>query len=109
MTKLRIGDLRQRLTLEMPSRTGDGGGGANETWVTVAELWAALRPLSGAERLEADSISGRVTHEVWIRHLSGVTPQMRFRLDTRLFDIRAVIDVEERNKFLRCQVEERDL
>ena len=109
MNEVRIGDLRQRLVLEEPSRVSDGGGGASETWVEVAQVWALLRPLSGQERTEADAVAGRVTHEVWMRFRDLVEPKMRLRMDTRLFDIRAVLDVDERHRFLRCFVEERDL
>lgn len=109
MKDVRIGDLRQRLVLETADRVGDGAGGAAETWVEVAQVWALVRPLSGQERVESDGISGRVSHEVWLRYRDGVEPEMRFRLGVRLFDIRASIDVEERRRFLRCLVEERDL
>ena len=109
MNEIRIGDLRQRLVLESALRVDDGGGGANETWVEEAQLWALVRPLAGQERVEADSIAGRVTHEIWLRYRDGVEPSMRFRMDTRLFDIRAVMDVDERRRFLRCFAEERDL
>jgi len=109
MNDVRIGDLRQRLVLEQSSRVADGGGGASESWDELAQVWALLRPLSGQERVESDAISGRVTHEVWLRHRDGVEHEMRFRLSNRLFDIRAVLDIDERHRFLKCLAEERDL
>lgn len=109
MTDTRIGELRHRMRLEAVSRTPDGAGGADETWTLVAELWAALKPLSGQEGLEADRIAGHVTHEVVVRYRQGVVPAMRLVHGARAFDIRAVIDIEERRRFLRCLVEERDL
>ena len=105
----RIGDLRQRISIEEPQRLSDGGGGADETWVLVAEVWASLRPLAGNERIEADAIAGTVTHEVVMRYRAGLGGGQRLRLGDRLFDLRAVLDVEERKRFLRCLVEERDL
>ena len=109
--EIRIGDLRHRLTLEQSTRTDDDCGGAVETWGAVAELWAALRPLSGFERETADQLAGRVTHEVWVRHRVGVEPAMRFTANAgaRVFGIRAVIDSGERRRFLKCLCEERDL
>ena len=106
---VRIGDLRQRLTIERAARELDGGGGAEETWQAVAEVWAAVLPLAGGERVEADAVAGNVTHEIWMRHRSDVGAEMRLRLGTRIFDIRAVMDVEERRRFLKCLVEERGL
>lgn len=104
---MRIGDLRHRLSLEAVSREDDGCGGAVETWQEHIELWAAVRPLSGGEAEAADQLAGRVTHEVWVRWRDGVRPDMRFRFGTRTFEVRAVIDVGERRRFLRCLCEER--
>src|SRR5439155_13583845 len=73
-----IGALRERLALQSASRAADGGGGATVTWSTVADVWAAVRPISGDERLRHDAVTARVTHEVWIRHRSDVAPAMRF-------------------------------
>lgn len=109
MTDMKIGELRHRMRLEVVSRTSDGAGGADETWSLVAELWASLKPLSGQEGLEADRVAGHVTHEVVVRYRPGVVPAMRLVLGARVFDVRAVLDIDERRRFLRCLVEERDL
>lgn len=103
---MNIGEMRERFVLEQSVRTADGGGGAAVTWDTVAEVWAAARPISGDERLRHDQLSGRITHEVWIRYRAGVLPAMRFRQDTRLYDIVAVLEVERRAR-LKCLCEER--
>jgi SPP1 family predicted phage head-tail adaptor len=107
MTIVRIGEMTQRLNLEAPVRTADGGGGASVSWSLVAEVWGAIRPLSGGERFEADGLGGRLTHEIWIRHRAGVVSEMRFSLGARLFDIRAVVEAGARKRFLKCLVEER--
>ncbi|MCV0370821.1 phage head closure protein [Filomicrobium sp.] len=106
---VRIGDLRQRVGIERVVRVTDGGGGAEEEWDMVAEVWAAVMPLTGTERVEADAVNGNVSHEIWMRYRPDVAPDMRLRLGPRLFDVRAVMDVEERRRFLRCLCEERDL
>ena len=101
--------MRQRLGIERPVRSADGGGGAVETWETVAEVWGAVIPVTGGERVEADAVTGGVTHEIWLRYRTEVSADMRLRLGSRLFEVRAVIDVEERRRFLRCLCEEREL
>lgn len=101
-----IGAMRERFVLEQAVRTDDGGGGASVIWETVTELWAAARPISGDERLRHDQLSGRITHEVWIRYRAGVLPAMRFRQDTRIYGIVAVLEVERRAR-LKCLCEER--
>jgi SPP1 family predicted phage head-tail adaptor len=105
---MNIGSLRERLTLEQPVRTPDGGGGASVAWETVTELWAHLRPISGDERLRHDQLAGRLTHEVWIRHRTGVVPAMRFRRGAHLYEIVGVLETPHR-AHLKCLCEERSL
>lgn len=102
-----IGELRHRLALEAPLDTPDEGGGVSRAWALVAEVWGAVKPIGGTETVEADGVSGRISHEVWIRFRAGVRPEMRFALGARVFEIRAAIDTGERHRFLRCLVEER--
>lgn len=106
---LTIGALRHRVTLEQVTQTPDGGGGSTETWTAVASLWASIDPISGSESLIAERVAGAITHTIHIRHRSGVTPAMRFRLGTRIFEITAVIDPDERRRHLKCLCHERDL
>jgi SPP1 family predicted phage head-tail adaptor len=103
-----IGSLRDRLTLEQPVRTPDGGGGASIAWQPVADLWARVRPISGDERLAHDQVAGRLTHQVWLRHRPGVTPTMRFRQGARTYEIVAVVD-GPRRIHLKCLCEEHPL
>jgi SPP1 family predicted phage head-tail adaptor len=98
VTELSPSDLRHRLTLEELSRVTDDGGGFTESWVEVATIFADLRPIRGSERVEADRLTGNVTHDVVLRYRPGVVPAMRFREDTRIFQIVAVIDVEKRRR-----------
>jgi SPP1 family predicted phage head-tail adaptor len=104
-----IGRLRHRLTLEAAIRAPDGGGGASETWTTVAEVWAEITPTSGTEAVDADALTGRASHEIVFRYRPDVAPVMRLRASGRLFEIAAVIDVGERRRWLRCLCVERDL
>ena len=104
-----IGRLRHRLTLESATRTSDDGGGAVETWTTVAQLWVRITPTGGTEIDDADGLGGRITHEITLRHRAGVTPVMRLVSGDRRFEIMAVIDIDERRRWLKCLCMERDL
>jgi SPP1 family predicted phage head-tail adaptor len=107
MNAVPIGQLSHRLMLEAPTRAPDGGGGASVTWSLVGEVWGAILSVSGGESVEADGVRGRITHEIWIRHRDGVVPEMRFVLESRVFDIQAVLEQGGRRRFLKCLVEER--
>ena len=104
-----IGRLRHRLALEAVSRSPDGGGGASETWTTVTIVWAEITPTGGTESVDADALTGRISHEIVFRYRPDVAPAMRLRGASRIFEIAAVIDVDERRRWLRCLCVERDL
>ncbi len=105
---MHIGAMNERFALEQPVRTPDAAGGATVAWETVGEVWAAVRPISGDERLAHDQLAGRLTHEVWMRHRSGVTPAMRFTQGPRIYQIVAVLEMQRRTR-LKCLCEERSL
>ncbi len=109
MSRASIGRLRHRLTIEEVTRTPDGGGGASESWSSIATVWASITPTGGAEAIDADALAGRLSHEVVFRYRPGVEPAMRLRYGARLFEIAAVIDVDERKRWLKCLCMERDL
>lgn len=107
MSVIRISDLAHRAALEREVRTSDGGGGASVTWELVAEVWAAIMPVSGREHADADALHGEVSHEVWVRYRDDVTPDMRLRIDTRVFDVRAVLNAGDEKHFLKLSCLER--
>lgn len=104
-----IGRLRHRLILEQSVPTPDGGGGVTLTWVQVAQIWGALEPLSGRERVEAGRIAGRHMYDITIRHRGDVKLSMRFALGTRIFHILSAEDVDGRGRWLKTLCEEREL
>lgn len=104
-----VGDMRRLMTLERNMRTGDGGGGATESWISVAQIWAAIEALSGDEGHAEHRVSGRVSHEITLRYRSDVEPEMRLTLDGRVFHLLAVFDKDGRRRWLTCLAEEQDL
>ena len=104
-----IGELRARLVLEEPVRTPDGGGGASESWIAVATVWGQIEARPGGEAIQADRVTATVVHNVTIRYRAGVLPEMRFRSGTRIFQILSVVDVKDRDRWLICRCEQRDL
>ena len=102
-----IGSLRYRVTLEAPTRTAEDGGAAAVTWAAVGNMFAQVKPISGREIVSADGLSGRVSHEVWIRHGVEVRPEMRFVEGSRVLLVLAALDVDGRRRWLKCLCEER--
>ena len=109
MTPTTAGSMRHRLSLQEVQRAGDAGGGAEESWTTVAIVWGDVRPAGGNEGARENQVQGRVSHEVLIRSRPGVVPAMRFLEGMRVYEITAVLEVEGKRKLLKCQCEERKL
>ncbi len=103
---MRAGDLRHKVTIQQKTITKDTEGIPSETWTDFATVWAAIEPLQGREFFSAQAINAQVTTRIRIRYLAGISPTMRVSYGTRIFDIQAVIDVEERHLELQLMCQE---
>lgn len=97
---MNAGQLRHRVTIQQLTRVEDEGGGYEENWADIATVWAAVKPMRGNERYEAQQVQSTLTHKVTIRYRAGIKPQMRLLYGNRFFNIEAVIDIEERHRWL---------
>ena len=107
MTAYQIGNLRHRLTIEQPVRTGDEGGGATLTWTTLATVWGQITAGSGREIVQGDTPTARGTYRIIMRYRSDIAPTMRLGWNGRLFEIIAVRDEDGTKRWLTCDCEER--
>lgn len=110
---LNAGDLRTRGVLQQRQSAADGQGGNVVTWVPVATVWAEVVAITGSEGVTADQQRPLVLYNITIRYRPGITPSeygadasMRFVVGARTFDIRTVIDIEERHEglLLGCEL-----
>ncbi len=104
-----IGALRQRLTIEAGNPGDDGHGGQSDPWASplvVATVWGRIAPLRGKERLHGGQLDARHSHRITLRYRSDVTTAQRIRYGTRIFNIRAVSDRDERGRWLELLCEE---
>ncbi len=109
MSHARVGALRHRVTIEAENAAPDGAGGLTDPWANpteVATVWAEITPLSGDERLRAMRLEDRVSHRIRMRYRADVTPAHRLRLGTRVFNMRAVTNDGERDRWLTILAEE---
>jgi SPP1 family predicted phage head-tail adaptor len=104
---MNAGKLTKRVRLEAEVRFTDEGGGASTGWALVAEVFAAVVPLQGAERVVAMQLAANLTHRVEIRYRSGMDERMRVVYEGRVFGIAAVLDLDERHDEIHLLCEER--
>lgn len=94
---MRAGMLRHYVTIQSRSTTPDTYGEPAQTWSTLyADQPASVQPLSGRELINAQAIQSDVTHRVRMRYVSGVEVKHRILFGSRVLDIRAVRNVDER-------------
>lgn len=97
---VRVGRLKDLVTLQKLSETLDDFGQPTQDWVTEASCWAGIEPISGRERIAGDQVYADLTHRVMMRYRSGVTPKMRIVQADRILEIAAVIDRDNRHEQL---------
>ncbi len=97
---IRAGKLRHRVTIQQKSVTRNTFGEEVVTWQDVATVWAAIEPLRGREFFESQQINAEVTTQITIRYRDGIAPEMRIIYNSKIYDIQAAINTEERDKEL---------
>lgn len=100
------GKLRHRIKLQRQEYVSDGGGGQEVTWFTYAHPLAWIRPLSGNEGLMGLQVQDSVTHDIIIRYRSGVKAAHRVVYDGREFNVKAALNLEERDRWIELRCEE---
>lgn len=103
---MQAGKLRNKVLIQRRQQAQDDFGQPSTSWATVAETFADIEPLNGRELILARSAQSEITHNVVIRYRPGITTAMRINYNGRFFNIRAVMDQNERHKILTLQCTE---
>ncbi len=88
---LKSGRLSHRVTIESPTYTQDSYGDPTPDWVTVAEVWAAIEPLSVREFMAAQSEQSKVSARITIRHRSDLSADMRILHNGKIYNIEGIL------------------
>lgn len=109
-TSIAAGDLKDRVSLQKNDAVGVNPSGqpAQPQWVTYAERWAKVEPLSGKELWNAQQAGADVSVRVTMRPDGLVGPTAEVELDskhrllfgTRMLNIVYIRNVEERGERL---------
>lgn len=102
---MNIGKMRHQITFQRPSTEKDRLAGYKDDWFDVATVWAQVSPVSGKEFL-TQIRETMVTHKIYCRYRSGITPQMQIKFKDRVFRIISVLNWDERNEGLTIMCEE---
>lgn len=103
---LPAGQRTHRIRIERVTVTRDAIGGGPESWALLAKRWASFSPSSAREIMEGQRLEGKVLSPMVFPHVATLTPKDRIKEGTRTFNIRKVINPEERNIETHVLVEE---
>jgi SPP1 family predicted phage head-tail adaptor len=104
--ELYSGRLRQSIIVQREVSTSDGLGGHTNLWGTVTQLKAFINPTTGGERYTSQRLEAKITHKVYVRFTDLIKTSDRINFNGRLMQIRAIINLEERNRWLEIHAEE---
>jgi SPP1 family predicted phage head-tail adaptor len=106
-SRVRIGSLRHRVTVEAMTRVATGSYNETKpTWTPVATRWASVTPASPTDQDFGPQNQARCTHIVLMRYYAGITAEHRITYLGRHFNIVGIpVDVEERHIWhsVKCQ------
>ncbi len=106
---LRAGRLRHRGEIERPDKTTNEYGEPDVSWLHVATVWCSIEPMRGRERMDAMHVQAEVDTRIimrWGRHVEDVAPSYRFLARGKVYDIKSVINVDERDREIHLMVRE---
>lgn len=94
---MRSGKLRQRVLLQSLQTGQDTFGQPLRTWNDVATVWARVSPVTGREVYSAKAEYAQADMKIEMRYRSGVKAAMRAVHDGTIYNIKAVLDFDERH------------
>ena len=93
---MKIGRLRHKIIIEKPTETTSDTGDVIQSWADFATVWAEVTPLKGREYWASKQTTSEITGKIRIRYLDGITPKMRVKFGSRIFNIEAVLNPDEK-------------
>ena len=93
---MKIGLMRERLTIQAPVDQQNQFGEASIAWESVSEVWASVAGVSTRDYLSAQQSGVLITHRIFIRAYPGLTHQHRLVWRGRNLEITSILEREMR-------------
>jgi SPP1 family predicted phage head-tail adaptor len=103
------GELRHLVEFKAISATSDGAGGQTETLAVVASAYAKIDPKRGMERLSSGQMEAYTYYKVVCRYDAAITPATRMVWDGKELNIKSVLNMDARNRFMEITAVEGEL
>lgn len=92
------GKMRERVTVQIASGSTNTLGETVLAWSDSTSVWASVEGVSAREALALGQQETVVTHRVRMRHLPGLTQQMRFSWRSRTLNIVSLLEHGNRSE-----------
>jgi SPP1 family predicted phage head-tail adaptor len=99
------GMLRNKIQIQRLLKTPDGSGGWTKTWIPLGSTWAYIRATGASEQFSQDRLNGVVRYKATIRYKADLTVADRVVFEGKNYQIRAVVDIEFRKKWMELDLE----
>ena len=103
---INAGELNHRIEIQSATETTNEAGGNVQTWATLNTRWASIKPLAGRELFNAQQVKADVTHKICLRYHETLTPHMRFKFGSRIFNIASAINPDSQRVEHECLCKE---
>lgn len=106
---MRAGRLRNKIRFERSSQTANEYNEPVQSWSLLAEVYVGIEPLRGKERIAAMQVQADADVRIVARYqaaLGDLNPKDRAVFGSKVYDIKAVINVDMRNRELQIMVTE---
>lgn len=104
--ELYAGLLRTPIEIQAYADTSDGMGGITQAWTKALGVKTHWKHASMYERLQAMKLNAAVMHRVYMRYSAVPTAKHRIFYKGQAYQIRGVVNIEERSQWLEMLVEE---
>lgn len=94
------------VSIQRQTMTQGATGQVTGAWVETAKWWASINPVSGREYFNASGERAEITHKIDGRFGPAVAPKDRIVFRDRVFDVKSVINREERGRFIQIMAAE---
>lgn len=98
--EITAGMLREPITIQRQLSVSDGMGGQSIQWIDLFTTRAHVKPISGREAVQAMRLQDSITHRIMMRYRADLTALDRIIMRGQPLQIRAIINVEMKNRWL---------
>lgn len=103
---MQAGLLNRRVELQQAVESRDPTGGVDRAWTTIVTRWAQIIPLRGQEKFDASQMEAQTNIKIRIRYYAAIDQTWRIKKGSRIFNIKSVVNIGDRNYAQEIEVME---